>query len=111
MLEASDGDFIHLKCVDGQLVEIDAVAIARSKLIQSLPSLPEEVLVPFKRDDVATWKAFNDDAGSSSFMECISALRVRFAFCAPPALLFWPYHGTTGAITALPCVIFLLLAS
>lgn len=66
---------IKLVCLGGECVEILPDAIARSKLIQSLP-WPEEVHVPFSKRDASTWHRFSEKSGNMNFSEVLSALKV-----------------------------------
>lgn len=81
MVHPADGTdtSIPLKCVDDERVWIGSAHINRCQLIESLPSLPDEIAVPFTEDEVSTWCTYWDDQRSSSdvgFLECVSILKV-----------------------------------
>lgn len=76
---APDDVSIKLVCEDGNRVVVDSVSIGRSQLLATLPCLPEEIPVPFSREQVAIWHAFSgENISTKSFTDCISALKVLF---------------------------------
>lgn len=76
MVSQIDTD-VTVVCGDGERVALESVSIGRSQRLQTLPSLPEEINVPFSRQEVATWKALSgEEVSTKSLTECLSALKV-----------------------------------
>lgn len=76
MVAQSDAS-LKLLCLGSEYVEIYADAIARSELIQTLPSLPEDLPVPLSKREVSTWHRFSRTAAlDATFTELLLALKV-----------------------------------
>ena len=68
-----------LKCADGESVVIGSAYIDRCKLIQSFPSLPDEIDVPFSQEEVSAWCTYCDDERplrGVGFLQCVSIMKV-----------------------------------
>lgn len=74
---------ISLLCDDLERVVIGADSISRSQLLLKLPSLPQEISVPFSNEDVAIWDTFIRNQGPvNRFVHCVAALKVQISSCA-----------------------------
>lgn len=76
MAAAQESAKTTILCKDNESITIDRSALERSRLFQSLPSVPDSLALPFSGLDFQAWQAFQTDA-RKSFVECVAAMKVR----------------------------------
>lgn len=74
-----DETTITLKCTGAESVVIGSAHVQGCQLFQTLPSLSDEIAVPFLKHEVSTWIRCREYEGSLediSFLNCMSILKV-----------------------------------
>lgn len=86
--------------VDGETVCVSHDAMARSKLVASLPHaespLNSSVVIPFDSGSVIAWQAFaGGGSNEHTFLECVAALKVVLSCCWAPLMFAAVLHQSS----------------